>query len=222
MTQSILNRWRQSNHDVPTVPGPRTICSALSRSSHRRRARRLCRTWLRQRDDRTDRAPSGRLTTDSVRRRHQSPTAGARPAQSDRRREPPRQRPALPSAPCHHRPRGADRQLRPLHRGHRPAARTARGCPRTSSPHRSRAGRTTPPQPTRTAGLRTRGDRRDSRGRRPPPQALPIPSGRCSMAAIQPNQYQRLVADRGWSHRTYEHWQTQTMLTLFIGNPPAR
>ena len=35
------------------LPGPRTICSALSRSSHRRRARRLCRTWLRQRDDRT-------------------------------------------------------------------------------------------------------------------------------------------------------------------------
>lgn len=39
---------------------------------------------------------------------------------------------------------------------------------------------------------------------------------------IHPSQYQRLVADRGWSHRTYEHWQTQTMLTLFIGNPPAR
>jgi AcrR family transcriptional regulator len=39
---------------------------------------------------------------------------------------------------------------------------------------------------------------------------------------IHPSQYQRLVADRGWSHRTYEHWQTQTMLTMFIGNPPAR
>jgi AcrR family transcriptional regulator len=39
---------------------------------------------------------------------------------------------------------------------------------------------------------------------------------------IHPSQYQRLVADRGWSHRTYEHWQTQTMLTLFIANPPAR
>lgn len=35
---------------------------------------------------------------------------------------------------------------------------------------------------------------------------------------IQPSQYQRLVTDRGWSHRTYEHWQTQTMLSLIIGN----
>jgi len=35
---------------------------------------------------------------------------------------------------------------------------------------------------------------------------------------IQPSQYQRLVADRGWSHRTYEHWQTQAMLSLMIGN----
>jgi AcrR family transcriptional regulator len=35
---------------------------------------------------------------------------------------------------------------------------------------------------------------------------------------IQPGQYQRLVADRGWSHRTYERWQTQTMLSLVIGD----
>jgi AcrR family transcriptional regulator len=39
---------------------------------------------------------------------------------------------------------------------------------------------------------------------------------------IHPSQYQRLVADRGWSHRAYEHWQKQTMLTLFIANPPPR
>jgi AcrR family transcriptional regulator len=35
---------------------------------------------------------------------------------------------------------------------------------------------------------------------------------------IQPSQYQRLVADRGWSHRTYEHWQAQTMLSAIIGD----
>lgn len=39
---------------------------------------------------------------------------------------------------------------------------------------------------------------------------------------IHPSQYQRLVADRGWSHRTYERWHTQTILTLFIDNSPAR
>jgi AcrR family transcriptional regulator len=39
---------------------------------------------------------------------------------------------------------------------------------------------------------------------------------------IQPNQYQRLVADRGWSHRAYEHWQTQAMLSLVIGTASPR
>jgi AcrR family transcriptional regulator len=35
---------------------------------------------------------------------------------------------------------------------------------------------------------------------------------------IQPSQYQRLVAGRGWSHRSYEHWQTQSMLRLITGS----
>ena len=39
---------------------------------------------------------------------------------------------------------------------------------------------------------------------------------------IQPSQYQRMVADRGWSHRSYERWQTQTMLSLVIGTAPPR
>jgi AcrR family transcriptional regulator len=34
---------------------------------------------------------------------------------------------------------------------------------------------------------------------------------------IQPSQYQRLVAERGWSHRTYEHWQALTMVSVIIG-----
>jgi AcrR family transcriptional regulator len=37
---------------------------------------------------------------------------------------------------------------------------------------------------------------------------------------IQPSQYQHLVDERGWSHRTYEHWQTQTMLSLVVGTTP--
>jgi AcrR family transcriptional regulator len=36
---------------------------------------------------------------------------------------------------------------------------------------------------------------------------------------IDPSQYQRLVVARGWSHRTYERWQTETMLSLFVAGP---
>lgn len=39
---------------------------------------------------------------------------------------------------------------------------------------------------------------------------------------IQPSQYQRLVVERGWSHRSYEQWQTESMLRLITATTPPQ